>query len=95
MAILEKFTKQPAEVKHYDVHFTDFLAALGDSVQSTPVVVADVGVTQPYPASILDGVVKVWIAGGTSGVSYKVTITLTTVAGWVEQQEFMVKVKEI
>ena len=94
MTILAKFEKQPADVRYYHMHFTNFLAALVDTVLSIPVVVTDAGITQPFPASISDGIVKIWLSGGTPGVIYKVTVTLTTVGGWVEQQEFVVKVRE-
>lgn len=91
--ILEKFEKQPSEIKHFDIHFEDFLAGITDTALSV-VVTADSGVTQPTAASITAGVVKLWIAGGTDGTTYKVTIQLTTTGGWLEEQEIQVKVKE-
>lgn len=95
MPILEKYTKQPADVQDYDISYVDWLAALGATGASV-VVTADAGVTQPTPATLSAGVVKVWIAGGTDGGSYKVTCTLTTTGAQprVKQAEIVIKVKE-
>jgi hypothetical protein len=43
---------------------------------------------------LTNGVVKVWTSGGTDGVTYKITATLTTVGGRTKQAEIRVKVKE-
>jgi hypothetical protein len=95
MPILEKFTKQPVEVQDYDLHFTDWLAALGDTAPGPAgaVAVADAGITLDY-FTLTDGVVKVWLSGGADGIEYKVTVTLTTTGGRVKQDEISVKVKE-
>lgn len=93
---LGKFTKQPADVQDYDISYVDWLAALDDTVNSVAVV-TEVGVSQPTPATCIAGVVKVWIAGGTDNVTYKVTCTLTTNSSpaRVKQVEILIKVKEI
>ena len=92
MAILERFEKQPEEVKYFDIHFEDFLAALG-TTSAGVVATAPTGITQPTPADATDGVVRVWAAGGTSGQSYKYEITMTCANGWIEQHEIVIKVK--
>lgn len=95
MAILDKYTKQPADVQDYDISYVDWLAALGTTAASV-VVTADAGITQPQAAAVSGGVVKVWISGGTDGQSYKVTSTLTTTGSpaRVKQAEILIKVKE-
>lgn len=93
MAILEKFEKQPGETKYFDIHFTDFLAALGTTALSVACT-ATAGITQSQVATIAGGIVRVWASGGTDGQSYKYEVTLTCVNGWIEQQEIVVKVKE-
>lgn len=97
MSILEKFTKQPEEVQDYDISFVDWLAGFSDTGVSH-VVTIDAGITMI--SSVLNaGIVKVWISGGVSGVSYKVTATLTTVGSGgiarVKQAEILIKVKEV
>lgn len=92
MTILNTFTKQPAEVQDYDLVFTDWLAALGDTALSADVQVPT-GIT--LDSSVLaDGVVKVFLSGGTHGQKYKVTVTLTTTGGRTKQDEIVIKVKE-
>lgn len=92
MAILGIVTKQPAEVQDYDVSFSEWLTALSDTSASYTVT-ADTGITVDS-FSITGGVVKVWLSGGIDGVTYKVTVTLTTAGGRTRQSEFSLQVKE-
>jgi hypothetical protein len=92
MAILEKFTNQPAERQDYDISFVDWLAALGDGGVSVTVA-GEPGLTL-LTSTLVAGVVKVWVEGGTNGTSYKVTVTLTTTGGRIKQEEIVIKVKE-
>lgn len=91
---LDKYTKQPADVQDYDITCVAWLASLNDTALSVTCP-AVTGITQPIPATITAGVVKVWAAGGTSGTSYKLTITLVTVGGRTKQFEITIKVKDI
>lgn len=92
MTILAKFTKQPVEVQDYDVDFNDYLEFHND-VASTHTVVAETGLTIEASA-LTDGVVKVFVSGGTDGSTYKVSATITTLGGRVKQGDIQVKVKE-
>jgi hypothetical protein len=96
MPILAKFEKQPADVQDFDIDFTEWLAGMSDTAPGPTgvVVVATTGITITA-TSLLNGVVKVWMSGGADGVTYKVTVTVTTVGGRVKQAEFNVKVKEV
>lgn len=97
MATLATFQKQPHEVLAYDVAFVDWLAGVNDTGVSCTAV-ADAGVTQPSVAVLSAGIVRVWIAGGTSGQSYHVTVTLTTAStptARVREADFTIKVKEL
>lgn len=97
MPILAKFTKQPADVQDYDIDFQkEFLSGLTDTAPGPTglSVQADEGIGLDM-FSLQDGLVKVWVSGGTDGVTYKLTFTLTTTAGRVKQVEIMIKVKEI
>lgn len=96
MAILERFEKQPNDVQDYDVDFTDYIESMGELVGSAHTVAAesdDVDLSIDS-ATITAGVAKVWTSGGTDGVTYKITTTLTTAGGRVKEVEFKVKVKE-
>ena len=92
MAILGKFYKQPGESQDYDISFIDWLAALADTAQSIAVTV-DTGITLGA-TQLSEGVVKVWLSGGTHGTKYKVTVSITTAAGRVKEDEIVIAVKE-
>jgi hypothetical protein len=100
--ILGRFLKQPAETLDYDIDFTEFLSdgdllvTTGDPPVPSPldVTVVPTGMTLG-PTVVLDGKkVKQWLSGGIDGVSYKITLTLTSNAGRVKQVEFVVRVKD-
>lgn len=93
MAILGTFNKQPLERLDYDLDFSEWLP-LGDAIVSATVT-ATTGITAEVP--IIDSthkVVKVWVTGGTTGVTYKVQATVETVAGRITECEIRIKVKE-
>jgi len=46
-------------------------------------------------SNLVAGVAKVWLSGGTTGTTYKITATLTTTGGRIKQHEILVKVKEV
>ena len=94
MSILTTFFKQPNDVQDYDVDFTAWLAGFSpaDTGLSKSVSV-DTGIT--LQSSVLNsGVVKVWLSGGTTGTTYKVTVALTTTGGRTKEVEFRVSVKD-
>lgn len=93
MSILGKFTKQPVEVQDYDIDFNEYLEFHND-VALSHTSFAEAGVTI-LSSNLTDGVVKVFISGGTDGNSYKVSATITTQGGRVRQGDILVKVKEV
>ena len=104
MAILKKFTKQPVDVLIYDIYCTDWLTPLADTAVSVTVVVdagtpvdPDNTVTVPLVIdsfALLNGVVTITASAGQHLVNYKVTMTVTTAAGRIKQDEIVIKVKE-
>ena len=93
MAILRTFKKQPGEVFDYDINFAAWLTAVSDTGASIAVTV-DTGITLGA-TSLTNGVAKARLSGGTSGTSYKMTVTLTTTGGLVKEDEIMIEVLEI
>lgn len=89
--ILDTQPKQPSEVLDYDVDYVDWLIA-PDTIASH-VAFSDAGITIQN-SSQLGSAVKVWLAGGTHGAQYKVTVRITTTVGRQKESEFIVKVKE-
>lgn len=93
MSILGNFTKQPVDVVDYDIDYSEWLSAQ-DNVQSCDVSVSPAGLTLGQ-VFVNDPCVKIWVSGGTNGVTYKVTATTTTADGRVKEDEFRVRVKEV
>lgn len=92
MAVLGKFTKQPADVQDYDIDFTEYLTSQSDTAVSHTVAV-ETGITI-VASALASGVVKTFLSGGTNGQQYKLTATITTAGGRVKQAEIIIKVKE-
>lgn len=90
---LGQFTKQPSEVVDYDVDYSEWLTD-GDNVDSATVTPSPAGLTIDS-TFINDPRVKIWVSGGTNGITYKLTVTMTTVEGRIKQDEFKVKVKDL
>lgn len=89
--ILGTFTKQPADKFDYDIDYTDWLTS-GDNVQGA-IVSGDAGITIDS-TFINDPRIKIWLSGGTAGITYKVTCTMTSSDGRVRQDEFKIRIKE-
>ena len=90
---LDKYTKQPADTEDFDISFVDYLIARDDTGSSLTVTVDD-GITL-VSSNLVAGVAKVWLSGGTTGTTYKITATLTTTGGRIKQHEILVRVKEL
>lgn len=98
MAILGKFTKQPAEVMDYEFDFTPWLTDRSDTIVSQTLTsdALTVGATAMTIGTITRtlGVVRFFATGGADGVKYKVTCTVVTTGGRTKQSEMIITVKE-
>lgn len=88
------FQKQPADQLDYDLIFEDWLTdndvitgAIAVSSVPAELIVQSVGYTNQ--------IVKVWLAGGVNGETYKVTATITTALGRIKELDCKVRVREI
>lgn len=91
--LLGKFIKQPSEILDYDVDFGQWFAGRSDSPVSHETTV-ETGIT--LVSSILSGeVVRVVLAGGANGQTYKVTVRMTTSNGLVKEADFAVRIREV
>jgi hypothetical protein len=85
--------KQPGEKRRWGIDYTDALDD-GDAVESVTAVVSPEGLT--VLAAAASPKVRLTVSGGTTGVSYKVTLTVTTTNGnEIFEDEVTVKVKEL
>lgn len=97
--ILAKYTKQPAEFKDYDVDFAPWLLPMGDTlddVQVSIVCETDEGDTSLVCSEVQLTTTrcKLWIAGGTVGQKYKVTLLTTSVGTRVDESELVFTIKD-
>ncbi len=95
MPILAKFEKQPSDVQDFDIDYTEWLAGIDDTATGPGGldVVVEPGLTL-LAGTLTDGVVKVWVSGGTDGTTYKITSIVTTDGGRIKTAEIKVKVKD-
>lgn len=97
--MLAKKTKQPADVKPYPIDYGDWLAELDDTIASVDVAITclshpgDTALLNTSTTQSSTGVV-VWLAGGTHKRNYKVTVTVTTASGAVDEADFEMLVKD-
>jgi hypothetical protein len=87
------YIKQPADTLDYDLDYLEWLTP-GDSVINAEVVVEPATDLAVDAVFISSPIVKLWLSGGLSGTSYKLTITITTDNGRIKQDEFKLKVKD-
>lgn len=92
--ILGTFIKQPADTKDYDIDYSEWLT-FNDNVQEAVILIEGSDSTLVKDSVFInDPVVKIWLSGGTAGVTYKVTCTMTSADGRIQQDEFKMKIKE-
>lgn len=94
--ILKKFEKQPADVKDYDIFYTEWLVP-GDALNDAVVVIEPSGNPSDLKVDsvfVAPDKVKIWLSAGITNTLYKATVTATTDDGRVVQHEFVMKVRD-
>lgn len=92
---LGTYPKQPYDVTDLDVSFAEWLAARpGDTLVSATATGDDTGLIVDDAVALTDTVVKVWVSGGVSGTTYKVTVRVVTAFGRHKEVEVKVKVRD-
>ena len=87
------FQKQPADKLDYDLDFSDWMAT--DDTLTGAVATSSVPDELIIESVTISGqTVKVWISGGTSGTTYKVTATVTSSQGRIKELDFKIRVKD-
>lgn len=85
------YMKDPEAVLDYVFDWTGWLAD-GETIQSRTVT-AEAGITKDSD-SHADGVVTVWLSGGTVETTYRVECKVTTSAGRTDERSIFVRVRE-
>ena len=88
------FQKQPGDQLDYDLDFSDWLSDTdtitgAEAASSVPDEIAVLSV------AVAGHLVKIWIAGGISGSTYKVTATVATSEGRIKELDFKIRVKDL
>jgi hypothetical protein len=96
--ILAKYEKQPAEVKDYDIDYSEWLIPAEDTISS--ITTAVTSETEVAPTLEVDytqntiTVAKLWVSGGTVATQYKITVVMTSVGGRIDESELVFNVKD-
>ena len=91
MSLNNTFTKDPSAVLDWAYDWTDWLAEAETITDHT--ITADTGITVDSSTED-DGIVTVWLSGGTAGINYKVACLVTTSAGRTDERTIWIKVAD-
>lgn len=89
MSYINRYIQNPAEILSYDVPFGDFLAQTGDSI-SLSLVSADPGITI-VSSAVVGTSIRIFVAGGVSGQSYEVAVSIVTTGGRTKLGEILIR----
>ena len=97
--ILEKFIKQPGELKDYDVDYAPWLTPMGDTIDEVTGTVICLTDPTDHSLVLVDSIStetrsKFWVSGGTPGNKYKLTAMCSTVGGRIDESELVFTVKD-
>ena len=97
--ILDRKEKQPVDIKDYPISYVEWLADTNDTIVNATANIACL--TDPADTALIlqqlvvaPTAVSVWLAGGTDGQRYKISVTVTTAGGRRDQSEFIMRVKD-
>lgn len=85
--------QQPGEKLSYTVEYEDVLTE-NDEVESAVVLASPSGLIISN-VSIFPNRVRFWVNGGTDGLTYKVTLSVTTADGRVFEDELTFRIKDL
>ena len=88
---LQNPLKDPSAVLDYVFDWTEWLATVETITDYT--ITADTGITVDSSTED-DGIVTVWLSGGTAGINYKVACLVETSAGRTDERTIWIKVVE-
>lgn len=96
--ILATYEKQPAEYKDYDIDYSQWLTPADDTISLVTTTVTSTTEASPtLVVNLIQNTVyfsKLWVAGGTAGVKYKITVRMTTLDGRIDESELIFNIKD-
>lgn len=92
--------KEPADQIDYDIDFSRWLPS-DDTILTAVGVVTPAydAVSNPNGVTVVStqisgSTVKVWVNGGVDGITYKISVTVSTSGGRIKEVDFQVRVKD-
>lgn len=90
--MLDVMTKKPADHLDYDVDFSRWIPD-GDTILTVETAVDKPDGVTVQSVAVASPIVKVWLEGGVSGETYKITVKAATNGGRVKEVDFQIRVK--
>ena len=87
-----KGIKDPDAVLDYPIDFTDWLADISDTIDTFTVLVTGGLVWNELISSHSNGLVTVWLSGGTAGSTATFTVRVSTAGGRTDDRTFFLKI---
>ena len=87
------FYKDPDAVLDFNFDWSDWLDSGASETISSRTVTVESGLTKDSDSES-DGIVTVWLSGGTAGEQYKVECEITTSATRTDERTIVVRVQE-
>ena len=88
------FQKQPADQLDYDLDFSDWLTGT-DVITGITAISSVPAELIVQSASVSGQTAKIWLTGGISGTTYKITATIATSEGRIKELEFKLRVRDL
>lgn len=87
--------KQPNDKLDYDIGMDDWLAWCGDGDTLSSATATQSGSTATIAAIQISGnVVKVWVDGGATGETAKITVIATSTIGRIKEVDFKIRIRD-
>lgn len=91
---METFVKQSADQLDFDVNYVDWLP------KGATITTVEASVDVPEELTLLSyqnnsPIIKIWLADGVNGKTYKVTAKVSTNLGQIKEKEFRLRIKDL
>lgn len=91
---MQTVTKQSGDELDYDVDFSRWIPD-GATITTAVAALDIVGELVVQSVQLATPIVKVWLADGVNGKTYKVTVTIATNLGQTKETEFRMRIKDL
>ena len=93
--IIGAVIQQPVDILDYDIDYSRWFSAESDTLESVVVTYrGDDNTLDVNTVVAADNVIKLWVQGGTDGLTYTLEVTITTASGRRKQDELLVTIED-